>query len=445
MLGTLHKKPRFDILITLGISLVLVDRVDFLAGAGPFALTPFLALAPFVLTATMLHVLTTRSEDRGAVSLRGKRGAMWLSVVVLAVLTSLFFGPPGHGLARSALLVVQMSAGVSLVALIRWSENWRAVRRGAYIGLAIYAIFDLYQWVLVRARIGLGEHWSGVVNGTLSPLGADAFRFTGACTDPNRAVPAIAFFTYLLLADPVTSRPYRRWTQYGILSVGLVMSALTLSRSGLIVFFIILAAAIGTMVRQMPQAERVLWFVLGGFTLVWFARGTWIDELGARSIIDTRLSRQDGSARSHLELLHRGWDGSTIDWHFLTGHGYGQSYLYLQDIFPQDIYANYHSLFITMLFETGVVGLIAVVALTVGPLRSRRRWLALGVIAFNLFYQDIADPLFWVQIALLWFVSDTPLEAPPDRGGSASMRARKIAPFFGPRLPHKDLISTMRA
>jgi DNA-directed RNA polymerase subunit D len=57
-----------------------------------------------------------------------------------------------------------------------------------------------------------------------------------------------------------------------------------------------------------------------------------------------------------MVLLARGWEVATQDVkHALLGIGYGHAYLTVQDISPGNEYGNFHSLFVTIFAEAGIV------------------------------------------------------------------------------------------
>jgi hypothetical protein len=91
---------------------------------------------------------------------------------------------------------------------------------------------------------------------------------------------------------------------------------------------------------------------------------------------------------------------------WLTGVGWGASYVLLQGLFPGNVHANFHSAYLTALVELGVVGFVVLCALLLAPVFSPRRWLALGVAVFAVVYQALLDPIFWIQLAMVWTLVD---------------------------------------
>tara|TARA_B110000263_G_scaffold230293_1_gene224708 strand:- start:128 stop:439 length:312 start_codon:yes stop_codon:yes gene_type:complete len=88
----------------------------------------------------------------------------------------------------------------------------------------------------------------------------------------------------------------------------------------------------------------------------------------------------------------------------MIGMGYGNSYMELQDVFPGNKYGNFHSLYVTMLAESGVLALILSLILLGYPLGLPGAWRPLvgGFVVFNIFYQTLAEPLFWFALAMAW-------------------------------------------
>ena len=118
-----------------------------------------------------------------------------------------------------------------------------------------------------------------------------------------------------------------------------------------------------------------------------------------------RLSPTEASTQEHFTLLGRGLEEGTESVKRATiGMGYGNSYMELQDVFPGNKYGNFHSLYVTMLAESGVFALILSLVLLGYPLGLPGNWRSLiaGFVAFNVFYQTLAEPLFWFALAMAW-------------------------------------------
>ena len=104
-------------------------------------------------------------------------------------------------------------------------------------------------------------------------------------------------------------------------------------------------------------------------------------------------------------LIGRGISEATASLPRLAiGLGYGSAYTVLQDVFPGNRYASFHSLYVTIFAETGIVGLLCILVMFGVPLVQGGRYRALvaGAAVFNLFYQAHTDPAFWLILGLAW-------------------------------------------
>src|SRR5262249_30053590 len=115
------------------------------------------------------------------------------------------------------------------------------------------------------------------------------------------------------------------------------------------------------------------------------------------SPISQRLSTSEGSAQSHIALIQRGVSDATESIpNALIGFGYGNAHLFLQDIFPGNKYGNFHSLYVTMLAESGILAFVLTLILIFTPLVGGGPWrpLIAGAAVFNVFYQTPVEPAF---------------------------------------------------
>jgi O-antigen ligase len=103
--------------------------------------------------------------------------------------------------------------------------------------------------------------------------------------------------------------------------------------------------------------------------------------------------------------MARGWEVATYDLkHLLLGVGYGNGYTTLQDIFPGNRYGNFHSLFVTLLAESGIIAAVLCVILIAYPLAigGIYRPIIAGLLIFNLFQQMQTEPILWLLLLFAW-------------------------------------------
>jgi hypothetical protein len=117
----------------------------------------------------------------------------------------------------------------------------------------------------------------------------------------------------------------------------------------------------------------------------------------------------------------------------VLGIGYGSAFMVTQDIFPGNEYGNFHSLFVTLFVEAGVVAVGLGVWLFVEAIRVGRdvRPMIVALLAFNLFQQTHTEPILWLCLMMAW----VPLES--SEGGQVrrppeAFDARVPAPLLAP-------------
>lgn len=384
-----------------GVAAAGIDRVDLLAGAGPFALTPFILMAPLIIIAALIHWAANGVDDKRPAAVRP--GGWLVFALCAALLMSLFFTETPRSAPRYILLLALVAGGWALIALARKTGNYAALRAGAWLGLILYVGFDLIQWASFNGLLGLPD-FGGTLNMKVSAYGQGVIRMGGGSIDPNRAAVAIATYTFILIGDPLISKARGALSSSFILFLGAALALATISRSGLAVFGLVMVGAIAAIWRNQTVLQKVGTFVASIAILVWVFESGLIETLNVVEIASARLSlSSEGSAESHFELYGEAWKLLAADpGSILTGHGYGSSFLYLQDFFVGNEYANYHSVYVTLLVEAGIVSVLLIWALLLPPVFGGRRWLAIGAVLFGVFYQGLSDPIFWVQIAIFW-------------------------------------------
>ncbi len=198
------------------------------------------------------------------------------------------------------------------------------------------------------------------------------------------------------------------------MTIGIVLLLLTLSRSALLA-----AASLALIAAWSAWRGRlspgVMLATTSGVALVTALLlsspdlrrqvGRALEPLGAR------FSLAEQSAQDHTRLLDRGMEEATASVRrAAVGAGYGESFLLLQDIFPGNRYGNFHSLFLTVMVESGVFALMLLLVLLGVPLLydSPLRPMVAGLVGFNIFYQSLGEPTFWLVLALAWLSLRTP-------------------------------------
>ena len=398
------------VLLVLWIALLAVDRIDFLGGEGAFILTPFLVLTPLLLVFEGFRVL----ESRARIQLQ-REGRAYLVLLLLflsiVLISTLLAQDPLMSAKRSALLVfLGMSTFAVAVTVSGRKESKRALVAGAKLGLIVAVVFGVLEVFTFISNLSepfrfgflTVDLWPHTYYGIVP-------RISGQVMDANRGGLLMVFYLFILLR---WDRPgVRRW---GWLTLGAVFMLLSLSRSA-----ILTGAITGWVVwgegREFRVSRRAVLAVLIGLVVSsgWLLANSSTRSAVVRGLepLAQRLSPSEASTQEHFILLGRGMEEATESVKRATiGMGYGNAYMELQDIFPGNKYGNFHSLYVTMLAESGVFALILSLVLLGYPLGLPGAWRALiaGVFAFNVFYQTLAEPLFWFALAMAWLTVQQP-------------------------------------
>ena len=420
-------------LLVAWIALLSADRIDLLGGEGPFVLTPFLILTPVYLAYETVRVAVFRER------LNLSKTARVYSFVLLMFLSlsvlSTFVSTDILASARRALLLVALSLGTLSVALLTAGRAHleRALVLGAEFGLAIAVLFGAFQIATVL-ELTPDVFQVGYLSVDISPLRYAGLipRPSGPVVDANRAGLLFLFYLFVLgkWADPGPRR--RAW-----MTIGIVLLLLTLSRSALLAAASLAAVASWSAWRGRLSPGVVL-SMTGSVALVTALLlsspdlrrqvGRALEPLGAR------FSLAEQSAQDHTRLLHRGIEEATVSVRrAAVGAGYGESFLLIQGIFPGNRYGNFHSLFLTVMVESGVFALMLSLVLLGVPLihDSPIRPIVAGLVGFNIFYQSLGEPTFWFVLALAWLSLRSSEPAGADAKSSYSRSAPPIRPMEG--------------
>ena len=388
--------------LTLWVALLAADRIDLAGGNAPIVLTPFYLLTPLV-------ILGGWQARRRGVTGEARRNldaysTLVAALVAVAALSIVRSADVTTSLGRLALLIA-MAVGTLLVAQLAvvTPSASAAISRGARLGLALAAVFGLLE--LFAFLQVLPDVWAvGPVNIRLdtAPYAGIVPRLSGLTSDANRAGLASLIHLALIRRHPApTAR--RGWT-----SLAGVLILLTLSRSA------VLAAAIAAAYVWARRGGRIAWastalpmgLLLLTIASVGLMQPRWYQSTTRYlAPLAGRLTLDEGSAQDHLQLVERGVTAATRSVRgTLLGTGYGTSFLLLRDRFGANRYGNFHSLYLTLWVESGIVALAVMLVLLVHGMRRPTAWRGplLGVLGFNFFYQSHVDPAFWLLLALAW-------------------------------------------
>ncbi|HET6762151.1 MAG TPA: hypothetical protein VFH27_00730, partial [Longimicrobiaceae bacterium] len=313
-------------LLVLWLSLIVADRVDFLAGHGPFLLSPFLVLTPLVAASETLRLL--RSKGRFRV-MRGATPYVLVTTAFLLVLgiSVILSRDQEFAVKRFALMVaIVYSTFLVCAALASRPDADRILVRGSYAGLGVALVFNALQaWAWITYR---GAHYyllKGVVDVSPNMYGPWFPRFAGQVIDMNRSgILTVAYLFFIVVLAPRSrTRTFFVWT-------GVILILATLSRS------VMLAAL--TMWLVVALRDRSLGFSRRGVAVVMVVTGAasaWLIAHAAQvqtlwtlaAPVRQRFNAGEGSAGVHMQLLERGWELSTRSLgNALAGVGFGNAF-----------------------------------------------------------------------------------------------------------------------
>ena len=392
-------------LIVLWIAALGADRIDLLGGAAPFALLPFHLFTTLVVLTEWRRrlragALPRLSRDQGAYV------ALVLGILALAAASVLRSGDILLSTNR-VILFAGTAVGTSLAI---WGMSDREdlillLARGAQVGLIAAVVFDVIQLLsfarilpdnvqLGPARVLLASHAYGIIP-----------RLTGLGADLNGAGGALLTQTVLIALAGSRVRFCRAW-----IVLGATLILLTLSRSSLL-------AAIPVVLlfpALLPAGRGARIALASAFALLALGTTLLLSEdvraVTGRALapLSGRLDPQEGSAQIHAQLLTRGLTEATADIpRTMLGIGYGASHRVLADVFPGTKYGNFHTLYLQLWVESGVIPLMLLLLLLGASVHraGAMRGLIIGFIVYNVFYQGLIQPVFWVALALTWFAA----------------------------------------
>ncbi|HEX8670503.1 MAG TPA: O-antigen ligase family protein, partial [Longimicrobium sp.] len=401
-------------LFALWFATLGADRFDLLAAEGSVKLGPALLLTPILVALEIFRLMRQGGKfrvPRNAVAYT-LVASTFLSVVLLSVLYSFDMEMSAK---RYALLAFHVySTLIVAMALAQRPDARDLLVRGAYWGLALGTFSNIFQvasWFIwgddeIKFLGGVLDMTLNVYSGVIPRLSAQAY-------DMNRGGILLLVYSYLLvrLAPPSKVRTL-------CVAAGLLGMLLTLSRSvmlgllGTVIALLLSGRRLRITRRRMVGSALTLAAICAVLIASPRASSTVADALEP---LGQRFSAREGSASVHLRLIDRGVEIATKSpKNAVVGIGYGNSFAYLQDLFPGDKYGNFHSLYLTLLTECGGLALLLGVALIAFGAFKGGVYIPLvaGFAFFNIFYQTSAEAIFWFSLVLGWTrLGDPTLEA----------------------------------
>ena len=363
------------------VALIGADRLDLLAGYGPFRLTPFLFFASIVVFIHLL-VLGLRGRFQLAISSPVSRQIPFLIVLALFLFlsfTSTILGVnPERGLVSLFDLVLVAVLGYCIsVRILADPAPEKLVVRSVTFALVVWLIFCVGGYIAwSHGVLRLQEEAASSIETTFAPTATFfwAPRLSGVCLDSNRA--GFILVMYLVLLDRFAGKaPHTRLLRFAIASFLL----LAVSRSAALcwIAYYLFSRAFWTRLATTRAVFRVAVFALV-CSLVGFVYRKEINGLlelwQVSDMVSDRLSGEQGtSGADHVQLIERGletWSSSTHT--VMAGIGFAGSPRVLGDFFGDNKYGNFHSLYVSVLAELGLPAFLLFMILLGYPIIGRK-------------------------------------------------------------------------
>src|SRR5271165_5037904 len=277
------------------LGLVGADRIDLFMRKAPFMLTPFLILAPLVVSISFL-IMLSRGSLHFTITPPLRRQTHFRTAFILLLLFSLASVPfgldPQRGLVAVAgfLLVVVLAYCVSVQILAVPSQE-KLIVRSVTFALLLYVIFCIAQYIALSYGLFMvpsqNASWT---ESTFAPgaQGLLTFRLSGTMVDANRA--GFVLTMYLVLLDRFASKS--RYAPVLRFVIGLLV-LLTLSKSAILCWLVYYLLS-KTFWKRLVSRRAVAWIAAIAIvsSLVWIEyREEIVDSAGAWAISDAVSAR----------------------------------------------------------------------------------------------------------------------------------------------------------
>lgn len=392
-----------DFLIVLWIATIGAEKVNFFPELA-FKVTPFITLSSVLIIFIVIDFIY---KGKVVLTKNFKQYLLFVSMFAIISLVSVFFSLETIiSLSRWCLLVFQVFTTAIVVLYMSKSHNTKKVLlNGLYLGLLINFVFDIIQLLQFSNNINVIEmlNLDSIISTDIKTMGYLFLRPSGVSEDMNRGAMLLGVYLFLLYYY------YGNFRYKTIITiVTLIALFFSLSRSAIISVFI--AFLFLQIHNKHYKAKHLI-----KYTLVFFiAIVLIINLLGLLNIDSTILESllaerssfsSDTSAGIHLDLIKDGIDLVLTDLKiFVSGIGFGNSFKVLTEYYGDNKYGNFHSVYITVLVETGIFSFLCFMYIIIYPILRKMSIypLVLGIAAFNVFYLLILEPYFWFITALSW-------------------------------------------
>ncbi|MBU3547854.1 hypothetical protein [Polynucleobacter sp. P1-05-14] len=382
------KKNVTNCLLILWIALLGADRIDLAGKNLFFNFTPFIFLS--LLISPLLFYYYKNIEFR--INLSEKKILIFFSALLLSIIPSVLLSNDFLlSLKRFILLNFEFFSIFIIVSYIfTLHEVKKILTVGAILGIIFHSSFSLYEEL--RWFAGSLNSTNAFIDLNIVPFAGYAPRLTGLSMDPNRA--CLIFISLLFLIFLYQKEGNLKFALSFIL---VTLIYLSLSKSGILI--LIISIFYYLVIKSNRNETKKIVMILFLPAIFSLAILIFVNEINFGGFISERISVVKGSSAAvHYslgEIASKTIVKSTSN--FFIGNGFQASQNLLEAYFPNNKYANFHTLYLSLIAESGIFSLILMLIFLAFPVirKSSIRPLLAAVIVFNIFYQSILDPVFW--------------------------------------------------
>ena len=404
-----YKVSILDSCFFIFLTSVQFFRVDLFFGNAGFILSPALISA---------FALIYFFALRGRFTLTKYIKVYFMLVVLLLLYSTLRVLPLEDFLQIKRLVLFSITTISSVICLVMLDKSNR-LENLLSIAIKLSTTFYVFLSVVQVYFFVTGKHY-GYSAEPLSfielyprTIGPFLPRLTGGFIDPNVCGYYFTFFFFLSFINEKI-RSYRIF--FALIVV------FTLSRSAIAALFAAYLFLIALniidnfhLLTRVRKRTLKLLAVLGVFMTILAVSVSQKLVLLIGTALNARLGDK-GSTNIHVNLYDLAFNELSNDMMALIfGKGFSTSFIYTRDIFGDNKYGNFHSEYVTILFETGIIGSVIYALFFLVPLfqliRNRKEIkyanvliaILFSIFLQNIFYQQYMFFYYWIIIAFLWY------------------------------------------
>ena len=400
----------FYFLVIIMLSVSGADRINLLSNKfESFILTPYLLFSIIII----VFIVTFFYHDINFNWIKSnKLSFQFFSIFIITAFISVLLSDDIiSSIKRIILLLIIIINSILVISCIKNNDLKKIIYNSSILGSIIFLIFNfviIFLWFKYN-----NLDFSSYIN--LKPNMISYFipRLGGYTSDVNRGGVVLLFFTFYLYT-------YKRKSKYinFLILINVISLILTMSRTVYLLSFITIFVYT---LNDNVDKKRLIKYTFSGIfisilTLIYLDDIKIIELdylLKERLTIDYDLNRFSSSG-IHLRLIYEGLTTALTNIKILLfGNGFGTSFLLIHGYYWSGTkYANYHSLYITLLVEIGILGTVSFIFYSFlipifKKMYSTLFPLVIGLFFYNIFYQIIVEPIYWFIILLFYKENET--------------------------------------